>query len=263
MNRAPMRKVFVVAVVFLVIGGYQVILPPTKPSVQLQMRGQRCPTKSKVYPMIYPDCNTTCPSEISEMRTVGFKLGPNRGYLSLESNIHKALSVLGEFGPIGDKQLRNMHINMGYYCCLSHAHARLVDEAIKEYEWPAGGVPIRFSRAMCNEDRPDGRTSVILLLDQESNAALLDIQEEIEELAISSGVKLTLRRRNQQDFHMTLGTAYYHAYRFVDAIEAINREMPAQVWNLENVRVFSPCSTTAPNKEFKCLGKTHLPEPLV
>jgi hypothetical protein len=207
--------------------------------------GNGCMHYSEAYPSRGgPDCAATCDGLDSESVAAGYF---NAFPPSFNARVRQAGRRIEELGPPGattyvegERGFMDSHITLAYYCCQTDSERSRIRRVLEGWSWDARLV--RFSHVACAIDGPsDEHVSLILMLDEASNARLYREVERIERAIEEEGVTLNIRRRDQQPYHSTLAVVNGSSYPVSMALRVLNEEFLPGSWAAEPITVRKPC----------------------
>jgi hypothetical protein len=160
----------------------------------------------------------------------------------------KAATIMRKHGtPINTEEGAGLHVSLEYLCCQTKDDAHKVQELYKQMQFPR--LNVSFDRAVCRTDYDDGASgmhaSVIVLLDSASNAKMEAFVSRVENAIAAAGVNLTIRRRDQQPFHSSLGSVHIakpnaiaetnSSYPIAEALADITNQIKPGAWHAEPI----------------------------
>ena len=160
----------------------------------------------------------------------------------LLNNMHYAGDILKRFGPVRSLDAeRNcyLHVTLDYFCCYSPEEAVKIGEFIDNYDWRVQEV--RFDRLVCAIHGTGGMVSLVLMLDSDSQARLLQYTLNSErEFERSTGTRKHIPHTKLQGFHMTLATVNQTLFPVQPAVDEINKIIPPGTWHSKPVILHVP-----------------------
>ena len=244
---------------FAAIGGgsYNVGSAPNSQHVVGYGLAGRCPVCNTALAAAYPsqggaDCPVVCPDTTGSF-TVIYPVGTWAGagpdqFRASMSNAGSLLSS-GKFGSsvIKTESGGGLHVSFEYLCCYSPAAQAAVREVLRGIDWPplniSFGAPVwRIDNPIVSQDPADTshHFSIIVLLDEPSNARLEAWVATVEATLRSKGILVHLPRSKQQPFHSTLGVVNGLEFAMEAALEAINTAIPPHSWTTANLTLGVP-----------------------
>jgi hypothetical protein len=128
---------------------------------------------------------------------------------------------------------------LDYFCCYSPEEAVKIGEFINNYGWRTQEV--RFDRLVCAIHSTGGMVSLILMLDNDSQASLLQYTLNSErEFERSTGIRKHIPHTKLQGFHMTLATVNQSLFPVRPAVDEINKIIPLGTWHSKPVILDKP-----------------------
>ena len=114
-----------------------------------------------------------------------------------------------------------------------------IGEFISNYDWKPQVV--QFDRLVCAIHSTGGMVSLVLMLDDDSQARLLQYTLNSErELERGTGIKKHIPHTKLQGFHMTLATVNQSLFPVRTAVHEINRIIPPGTWHSKPVVLHKP-----------------------
>ena len=154
-----------------------------------------------------PECISDGNKQNSSYAAVYYN-NTNRWPRDLLDNMHHAGDVLKKFGPIRSLDAERscyLHVTLDYFCCYSPEEAVRIEDFINDYDWRPQEV--WFDRLVCAIHGTGGMVSLVLMVDNDSQARLLQYALNIErEFEHSTRIRKHIPHTKLQGFHMTLGT---------------------------------------------------------
>ena len=211
--------------------------------LQLRQPPLSCPNLSPAYPSRGgADCSYECHEPGTKSVYAGYF---NVFSTSFNDRISRVGRLIQNHGPRGstiyvegEHGFMDSHITFAYYCCQTESERARIKAVLEGWEhWPAEEVG--FSYVTCAVDGPAiDHVSLILMLDEQSNDRMYRLVERVEAtIEAQAGVRLNIRRREQEPFHMTLAVVNGTTYPVGKAVAALNEAWPS--W--ESVRLTKPC----------------------
>ena len=161
----------------------------------------------------------------------------------LLSNMHHAGDILKKYGPVKSLDAERscyLHVTLDYFCCYSPEEAVEIGGFINNYDWKLA-QEVRFDRLVCAIHGIGGMVSLILMLDDDSQARMLQYALNSErEFEHSTGIKKHIPHTKLQGFHMTLGTVNQSLFPVRTAVDEINRTIPPGTWHSKPVILHKP-----------------------
>ena len=156
--------------------------------------------------------------------------------------MHHAGDILKKYDPVRSLDAeRNcyLHVTLDYFCCYSPEEAVKIGEFINNYDWRPQEV--RFDRLVCAIHSTGGMVSLVLMLDDDSQARLLQytLNSEVE-FERSTGIRKHIPHTNLQGFHMTLATVNQSLFPVRPAVDEINKIIPPGKWHSKPVILHKP-----------------------
>ena len=136
-----------------------------------------CHEYSPAYPSLGgAGCSLKCLSDGKQNLSYGavYYNNTHRWPSDLLSNMHHAGELLKKYGPVSSLDTeRNcyLHVALDYFCCYSPEEAVKIGEFINNYDWRPQEV--RFDRLVCAIHSTGSMVSLVLMLDDDSQARLL------------------------------------------------------------------------------------------
>ena len=159
----------------------------------------------------------------------------------LLNNMHYAGDILKGFGPVRSLDTERkcyLHVTLDYFCCYS-LEAVKIGEFIDKYDWRVQEV--RFDRLVCAIHGIGGMVSLVLMLDNDSQARLLQYTLNSErEFERSTGIRKHIPHTKLQGFHMTLATVNQSLFPVQPAVDKINKIIPPGTWHSKPVILNKP-----------------------
>jgi len=122
-----------------------------------------------------------------------------------------------------------LHISFDYMCCYTDEEMKIIKHVWSSTTWPAFNVTFGKPAWRIDGDGPD-HFSIIVLLDEESNARMVEWADEVEAAIEAAGVKVHIPRSKQEPFHSTLGVVNGSTFPMEQALASINQIVPEGTW---------------------------------
>ena len=194
-----------------------------------------------------PDCKAACSLPAAVFGGSAYHMSPtaqpdSASLAQWRSNMAKAGTIMKRHGRVlGIESGPELHVALQYVCCQSAHDSKIISQLYEATTWPS--LNISFDRAVCRvdyDDSPAGLyTSIIVLLDEASNARMESLVAGFERRIEAAGVNLTVHRRQQQPFHSTLGAAHTNVSGFdiQAALKDINGQIPPGHWHSGPIQI--------------------------
>ena len=203
-----------------------------------------CPNYSPTWPSEGgPDCMYACDNGTRSVGTAFFNVFPDdytnkitaAGKLVLDIDPAHTIYVEGEHG------FMDSHVSFSYYCCYSNSDLKVIKGVLEAHRWDP--ISIKLSYATCAVDGPSlEHVSFIIMLDEQSNAAMMQWVAQVEAEIRAAGIPIHVPRINQEPYHTTLAVVNGTGYPVAKAIEALNSEFPEGGWLSEPLALTKPCN---------------------
>ena len=205
-----------------------------------------CLEYSPAYPTAGgPGCSLKCLSDGNKQNYsygIGYLNTTHKWPNDLQNNMHLAGNILNKFGPIRSLDTERkiyLHVALDYFCCYSPEEALKIGEFIHTYDWKPQEV--WFDRLVCAIHSTGGMVSLVLMLDDDSQAKMLQYTLNSElEFERTTGIKKHIPHTKLQGFHMTLATVNQSLFPVRPAVEEINRIIPPGTWHSRPVVLHKP-----------------------
>ena len=142
----------------------------------------------------------------------------------LLNNMHPAGEILKKYGPVDTfitERKSYLHVALDYFCCYSPEEAMKIGEFVNNYDWRPHEV--RFDRLVCAIHRTGGMVSLVLMVDDDSQARLLQYAlNSVKEFEHSTGIRKHIPHTKLQGFHMTLAKVNQSLFPVRPAVDEIN-----------------------------------------
>ena len=166
----------------------------------------------------------------------------HRWPIDLQNNMHRAGEILKKYGPLNSLDTERkcyLHIGLDYFCCYSPEDSIKIGQFVSNYDWRVQEV--RFDRLVCAIHGTGGMVSLILMLDNDSQARLLQYTLNSErEFERSTGIRKHIPHTKLQGFHMTLATVNQSLFPVQPAVDKINKIIPPGTWHSKPVILDKP-----------------------
>ena len=176
------------------------------------------------------DCPYVCEDPVT-MSSHGIRY--DLGYIStppavaFDQQMKAAGEVLLEYGDASVTYGSGLHMSLNYFCCYSEADFAVIDEVIKDMEWPA--LNVTFDHPVWRIDS-DYETvdhySAIVMLDEASQAVMGGLAREVESNIRARGVDIHVPRDQQEPFHSTLAVVSGKSFPSATGLNAVNDVIP-------------------------------------
>ena len=201
----------------------------------------RCTQYSPAYPSAGGGgCSPKCTGRTNSSYHAEFHdCWPN----DLVHNMHLAATILKKYGTPTtldiESQNRHLHVSFDYYCCYTPEEAIKVWKFLNTYVWKPH--EIRFDHMVCAIHGTEGKVSVVLMMDENSQKDMLQWALENErELEVQTGVHKHIPHTHLQGFHMTLATVNQSVFPVQPAVKEINTIIPPGTWHSTPIILHRP-----------------------
>jgi hypothetical protein len=159
-------------------------------------------------------------------------------------NMKLAGDILKTFGAATTSNGSKLHISLNYFCCMSTAELNTVHTVLQSVQW----VPftVAFSEPGWRVDNPADHYSLIVFLDEASEALMQNWVSSLEKLITGAGGVLSSTRREQQPFHCTLAVVNGSTFPLMTGLEAVNAAIRPHEWTSG----FGPVALSVPTINF-------------
>ena len=212
---------------------------------QLDQPPLACPNYSPAYPSRGgADCPAECLVPGSQSVAAGyFNVFP----ASFNSRVHEVGLLIQGSGPAGattyvegEHGFMDSHVTFGYYCCQTAEELSRIRHVLEDWDWESSEETVGFSFATCAIDGPSiEHVSLILMLDAASNLKMNRLVQRVESAIEAAGVRLNVKRAEQEPFHTTLAVVNGSLYPVGEVVAALNARFPANSW--ETITLTRPC----------------------
>jgi len=212
---------------------------------QLDQPPLACPNYSPAYPSRGgADCPAECVVPGTESVAAGyFNVFP----ASFNSRVHDVGLFIQDSGPAGattyvegEHGFIDSHVTFAYYCCQTEDERSRIRQVLEDWDWEQSEETVGFSFATCAIDGPSiEHVSFILMLDEASNSKMARLVQRVESAIEASGVRLNVKRAEQEPFHTTLAVVNGSSYPVGKVVAALNARHPPNSW--EPITLTKPC----------------------
>jgi 2'-5' RNA ligase len=182
-------------------------------------------TLSEAYPSVGgPDCSDACASGLV-CGTTTYWLGDihTPAGTTFQEQMLAAGEIMREFGAAQTQAGSELHMTLHYFCCHSTTDLATMKRVLEGVGRPLFNVT--FGQAVVRIDSEPAHYSVIVMLDEESNARMMKWVESLEQSMREAGVAIHTPRSLQEPFHSTLGVVDGHTYPVERALTAVNTQI--------------------------------------
>jgi len=165
------------------------------------------------------------------------------GYDQFCNTSNAAIAIMNEYPGVITDDDWILHMTIDYMCCYSIITYGEIINIMAGISWEP--LQLRFSKVICNYGGDDfsDLNSIIVLLDDESQAAAAAFIKTIENAINASGIPIHKPRSAEEPFHSTLGVVD-SGYPIDKVIDQINQQFP--VFNSEPIIISSFFSILPP-----------------
>lgn len=165
-----------------------------------------------------------------------------------------------------DEKTSTVHMTLDYFCCLTYDQLQTVNDICEKFIWER--MDIRFDHVICTQDGwHDGvfyenntYIEIVTVVSNTSQAILLGAVTELEQQIIDAGIPIRVPRRDNIEFHVTIGFVNGTAVGSVpDLVDEINEVV---TWSDLEITIDQPnghiCTQSRnpignDEREFSCL----------
>jgi len=169
--------------------------------------------------------------------------GPGDGFTQFYDSATAAINIMCQYPGVITNDDWILHMTIDYLCCYSVVTYGEIINIIAGVAWEP--LNITFSNVICNYggDGFSGLNSIVVMLDDDSQARAQAFIERFEAAINASGIPIHLPRSEQEPFHSTLGVVE-GSYPIEEVIAQINQQLP--VFNQQPIEISSFFSVFPP-----------------
>lgn len=180
------------------------------------------------------DCAYAC-SEGKSCKGTKFVLGGlltlDAPLLAFDGKMREAGLILEQYGDATVTTGSGLHISVNYFCCYTDTEFDVIQGVLDNIQWES--LKLDFDRPAWRIDSDSvdvDHYSIIVLLDEESQAVMNRVVENVEAKVRAVGLDIHIPRSDQEPFHSTLGVVNGSTYPCVAAMNAVNEAIPPGKW---------------------------------
>jgi hypothetical protein len=178
------------------------------------------------------DCAHACAADESCQGTK-YLLGnmPTVNAKSFDASMRRAGEILMQYGDASVTYGSGLHMSVDYFCCYNSIDFDTIHAVLESYSWPE--VNVTFDRPVwrVDSDAEDAdHYSLIVLLDEGSEAGMQALVAGVEAAVRAAGVDIHVPRQQQEPFHSTLAVVNGTSYPCSAGLDAVNAAIPPGQW---------------------------------